>query len=170
MLKRNRDIQKMTTCLNCKAVHSYEVIFMARKHTFPTKLEGARFRILNEVLYTSPAEESLKMFNDDPELMNEYHSGFREQVASKWPKNPLDNIITFLRKKKTVKKIGDFGCGEARLAKELKSEGNGVIKMTHIWCLKTRRPRQIFELNYRKVLRLGRIKTSYHVPIVFKFR
>ena len=42
----------------------------------------------------------------------------------KWPKNPLDIIITELQKDKYSKvKIADFGCGEGRLELELNKEG-----------------------------------------------
>lgn len=35
---------------------------------FQKKLEGSKFRILNEKLYTSTGEEALKMFKEDPSL------------------------------------------------------------------------------------------------------
>lgn len=44
----------------------------------------------------------------------QYHKGFREQV-SKWPRNPLDDIIAWLRKRPQAR-VADLGCGEARLA------------------------------------------------------
>lgn len=83
------------------------------------RLKGSRFRWLNESLYTMTGKEALKMFTNDPSLAEAYHEGFRAQ-ASKWPRNPLDGVISWLRKevpKEAV--IGDFGCGDARLALEL---------------------------------------------------
>ncbi|CAE7319415.1 rrp8, partial [Symbiodinium sp. CCMP2456] len=83
------------------------------------RLKGSRFRCLNESLYTMTGQEALKMFTNDPSLAEAYHEGFRAQ-ASKWPRNPLDGVISWLRKevpKEAV--IGDFGCGDARLALEL---------------------------------------------------
>ncbi|CAE7540266.1 rrp8 [Symbiodinium natans] len=79
----------------------------------------AVFRCLNESLYTMTGQEALSMFSDDPSLAEAYHEGFRAQAA-KWPRNPLDGVISWLRQevpKDAV--IGDFGCGDARLALEL---------------------------------------------------
>lgn len=81
------------------------------------KLEGAKFRMLNEQLYTSRGEEAFASFQAEPELFTVYHTGFREQVE-KWPVNPLDLIINSI--KKTPKAVvADFGCGDARLAKSV---------------------------------------------------
>jgi ribosomal RNA-processing protein 8 len=44
----------------------------------------------------------------------QYHVGFRAQ-AGKWPQHPLDVFITLLRRTPSAV-VGDFGCGEARLA------------------------------------------------------
>ena len=83
---------------------------------FLKKLSGAKFRTLNEELYTKPSEFSFNKFQSDPKLFFDYHDGFREQVKS-WPKNPLDMIIGEIKKMKSKKLIiGDFGCGEAVLA------------------------------------------------------
>jgi hypothetical protein len=51
------------------------------------KLSGARFRYLNEMLYTSESPEAFEKFQSDPKLFDVYHEGFRSQVA-KWPSNP----------------------------------------------------------------------------------
>ena len=61
------------------------------------KLNAARFRYLNEQLYTSTGKEALEMFQDDPEAFQVYHHGFQSQV-SRWPVNPLDVIIKQLGK------------------------------------------------------------------------
>jgi len=85
------------------------------------RLQGSRFRWLNELLYTSKGEDAKTAFDNDPSLALAYHEGFRVQ-ASKWPRNPLDDIIKWCKTK--VQKgavIGDFGCGEARLALEVGS-------------------------------------------------
>jgi ribosomal RNA-processing protein 8 len=44
------------------------------------KLEGARFRMINEDLYTKDSQLSFNQFTKDPTLFNVYHLGFREQV------------------------------------------------------------------------------------------
>jgi ribosomal RNA-processing protein 8 len=44
------------------------------------KLEGARFRMINEDLYTKDSHLSFNQFTKDPTLFDVYHLGFREQV------------------------------------------------------------------------------------------
>src|SRR5204863_5798997 len=56
------------------------------------KLVSARFRSLNETLYTRPSAEAYKLFLEQPEMFREYHEGFRRQVEA-WPENPVDSII-----------------------------------------------------------------------------
>mmetsp|Transcript_60321 Transcript_60321/g.143700 ORF Transcript_60321/g.143700 Transcript_60321/m.143700 type:complete len:378 (-) Transcript_60321:77-1210(-) len=82
------------------------------------RLQGARFRWLNEALYTTTGDEAKEMFEEDPSLAEAYHSGFRAQRA-KWPRNPLDDVIKWLQTFDDGTCVGDFGCGEARIAKEL---------------------------------------------------
>ncbi|CAI5514182.1 unnamed protein product [Closterium sp. Naga37s-1] len=45
----------------------------------------------------------------------QYHEGYREQVAS-WPINPLHVIIDWIRQCPATLTVADFGCGEAKLA------------------------------------------------------
>lgn len=54
------------------------------------KLTSARFRHLNESLYTKPSAESLSIFKDSPEMFEDYHAGFAQQVTT-WPENPVDS-------------------------------------------------------------------------------
>lgn len=82
-----------------------------------TKLKGAQFRWLNEQLYTRSGGEALEMMQADPSHFEAYHDGFRSQAA-KWPVNPLDHMIRFVRRHPRLV-VGDFGCGEARLAAEV---------------------------------------------------
>ncbi|RYP57411.1 hypothetical protein DL769_009502 [Monosporascus sp. CRB-8-3] len=56
------------------------------------KLISARFRHLNETLYTRPSAEAFQMFQESPEMFQEYHEGFRRQVDV-WPENPVDSYI-----------------------------------------------------------------------------
>lgn len=53
------------------------------------KLAGARFRHLNETLYTKPSADSLALFKEDPTMFEDYHRGFAMQTES-WPENPVD--------------------------------------------------------------------------------
>lgn len=56
------------------------------------KLASARFRHLNESLYTKPSAESLSIFKESPEMFEEYHRGFQQQVEV-WPENPVDVYV-----------------------------------------------------------------------------
>ncbi|KAI0244186.1 25S rRNA (adenine645-N1)-methyltransferase [Massospora cicadina] len=80
------------------------------------KLQGAKFRIINEMLYTMPGDQAFKKFQAEPDMFEEYHTGFRSQVES-WPTNPIEAFIKYFRA--TAKPnlvIADMGCGEAELA------------------------------------------------------
>ena len=57
-----------------------------------SKLASARFRHLNESLYTKPSAESLTLFRDDPSMFDDYHRGFAQQVDV-WPENPVDGYV-----------------------------------------------------------------------------
>ena len=58
-----------------------------------TKLASARFRHLNESLYTRPSKESLALFTETPSMFEDYHRGFAQQVEV-WPENPVDSYVT----------------------------------------------------------------------------
>lgn len=107
------------------------------------KLSSARFRHINETLYTTPSAKSLDLFHKDPSMYFEYHTGFRQQVTT-WPENPVDVFISQLRARSNVgfqkghsKKhlpsstallplprdrdsgvctVADLGCGDAKIA------------------------------------------------------
>lgn len=105
------------------------------------KLTSARFRHINETLYTTPSNDSLGLFAEQPDMYTEYHLGFRQQV-SVWPSNPVDNFITTLRTRSNIKfskgysktlnstsvlplprdrdsgicTVADLGCGDAKIA------------------------------------------------------
>ncbi|KAF5625286.1 methyltransferase [Fusarium sp. NRRL 52700] len=112
------------------------------------KLISARFRHLNETLYTRPSEEAFNLFDESPEMFDEYHEGFRRQVKV-WPENPVDSFLKDIRTRGKVRQqgkgrpgapptplaktplprtqqectIADLGCGDARLAEALQSDG-----------------------------------------------
>lgn len=102
------------------------------------KLLGARFRQINEKLYTQPSNLSFTQFSKDPALFDVYHEGFRSQCSS-WPTNPLDLIIKELKfiLDKTSSKgspcknvtIADLGCGEAKLAQTLVPKYTEFLKV-----------------------------------------
>lgn len=107
------------------------------------KLISSRFRHLNETLYTTDSSKALELFNNNPELFNEYHAGFSRQVKESWPSNPVDGYIQTIRRRGVVpvpKKgnkpspnkplplprrpngtctIADLGCGDGQLARSL---------------------------------------------------
>ena len=66
------------------------------------KLISARFRHLNETLYTAPSTTSLDLFSQNPEMFEDYHSGFRQQVTT-WPANPVDSFIRMIRERGAIK-------------------------------------------------------------------
>jgi ribosomal RNA-processing protein 8 len=63
------------------------------QRTMRAKLASARFRHLNESLYTKPSVDSLSIFKDDPSMFEDYHRGFAQQVEV-WPSNPVDSYFT----------------------------------------------------------------------------
>lgn len=79
------------------------------------RLQGARFRMLNEQLYTASGKKSYRLFQDNPELFQVYHEGFASQVK-RWPTNPVDVIIENLGGLPKHFRVADFGCGEAKIA------------------------------------------------------
>mmetsp|Transcript_24069 Transcript_24069/g.40916 ORF Transcript_24069/g.40916 Transcript_24069/m.40916 type:complete len:304 (-) Transcript_24069:41-952(-) len=91
------------------------------QQSFQKKLEGARFRVINERLYTCPGSEAFEEFQKNKSLFRVYHEGYREQTLS-WPSNPLDHIITWIKQRHQGAVIADFGCGDARLAKTLNNK------------------------------------------------
>ncbi|KAI1461484.1 methyltransferase-domain-containing protein [Annulohypoxylon moriforme] len=115
------------------------------------KLVSARFRHLNETLYTKPSADSFQLFQDSPEMFQEYHEGFRRQVEV-WPENPVDGYIKDIQSRGSQRtphrsrngpsapapppnsggvvplprtngtcNIADLGCGDAKLASALQS-------------------------------------------------
>jgi ribosomal RNA-processing protein 8 len=93
----------------------------ALQATFKKKLEGAKFRMINEELYTCRGEKSFAAFQKDPALFDIYHEGFREQ-ASHWPDNPLTIIIDWLKAKHSKAIIADLGAGDAELAQSVNNK------------------------------------------------
>ncbi|KAJ2285664.1 25S rRNA (adenine645-N1)-methyltransferase, partial [Coemansia sp. RSA 353] len=78
------------------------------------KLKGARFRWINEAMYTETGAHTFKMVQADPSIFEEYHQGFAAQVQ-KWPVNPVDIFIGQLQGRSRAV-VADLGCGEAALS------------------------------------------------------
>ncbi|KAG8631298.1 hypothetical protein KVT40_000438 [Elsinoe batatas] len=88
------------------------------------KLISARFRHLNETLYTTPSSSSVALFADSPSVFADYHAGFRQQV-SVWPQNPVDVFIATIEARAKInpaklRRQAKFGKGGGEL-----SEANG---------------------------------------------
>lgn len=116
------------------------------------KLVSARFRHLNETLYTTPSKQALEMFNANPELFAEYHAGFSQQVKESWPSNPVDGYIAAVRKRGAISTprhdkrnnsnknqlprrpngmctIADLGCGDAQFAHALTTPASKKLSL-----------------------------------------
>ncbi|XVF57985.1 hypothetical protein PTKIN_Ptkin07bG0026300 [Pterospermum kingtungense] len=85
------------------------------------RLAGGHFRMINEKLYTCTGKEALDYFKEDPELFDMYHTGYQEQM-SHWPELPVNIIIKWLRDHSPSLVVADLGCGDARLAKNVKNK------------------------------------------------
>lgn len=91
-----------------------------------TDFSGARFRYLNEKLYTMDSSSALTHFTQNPEDFERYHEGFANQVSS-WPTNPVDIFIERLLKGKQSRlSVVDLGCGEGKLGLECSQKHNIV--------------------------------------------
>jgi ribosomal RNA-processing protein 8 len=124
------------------------------------KLTSARFRHLNETLYTSPSSASLELFAASPDLFAEYHAGFSQQVKDSWPQNPVDGYIRDIkvranaesrsqkedsaievlplpRRKTGSCTIADLGCGDAPLARAFQSSSRALKLKFHNFDLHT---------------------------------
>ncbi|KAI4181055.1 MAG: hypothetical protein L6R41_006842 [Letrouitia leprolyta] len=60
------------------------------------KLISARFRHINQTLYTTPSTHAFSLFSTNPEAFTSYHAGFRAQVSS-WPQNPVELLVQDIR-------------------------------------------------------------------------
>ncbi|XP_062127998.1 ribosomal RNA-processing protein 8 [Drosophila sulfurigaster albostrigata] len=82
------------------------------------ELMGGRFRYINEQLYTMNSKKAEDLFRSDSGAFDAYHAGYRQQVE-KWPSNPLNRIIKLVKRLSKTAVIGDFGCGEGKLAQSV---------------------------------------------------
>lgn len=130
------------------------------------KLVSARFRHLNETLYTTPSEEAYSLFEESPEMFDEYHEGFRQQVKV-WPENPVDSFLADIRARGKIRApppgkgggggghrgsrpplprtagtctVADLGCGDARLAESLQSDKAKLRLQVHSYDLRSPSP------------------------------
>ncbi|XP_075705665.1 ribosomal RNA-processing protein 8 isoform X2 [Rhinoderma darwinii] len=85
------------------------------------RLTAARFRYINQQLYTSDSQDALNLFQRDPEAFTIYHSGFSQQVQ-RWPVNPITEIIKYIKNRPSSLVVADFGCGDALLARSVRNK------------------------------------------------
>ncbi|XP_061683079.1 uncharacterized protein rrp8 [Syngnathoides biaculeatus] len=85
------------------------------------RLEAARFRYINERLYSCTGGEAKRMFQQDPQAFEIYHKGYAAQ-ARHWPVDPVDAIIAYIKKKPRWQVVADFGCGDCKIARSIKNK------------------------------------------------
>ncbi|XP_038063081.1 25S rRNA (adenine(645)-N(1))-methyltransferase-like [Patiria miniata] len=90
----------------------------ALKSKMEAKLQSAHFRFLNERLYKTTGSEAQQMMAQDRESFDIYHRGFAQQVRQ-WPVNPVDKFIEDLKSRPENLTVGDFGCGDAQIARSV---------------------------------------------------
>lgn len=88
-IDRNMTTAEQTDSVNKKSVSLRERMI--------EKLKGARFRYLNEQMYTNQGKQAKQFFEKDKDAYKAYHIGYRQQVT-KWPINPVDVIIRKIKK------------------------------------------------------------------------
>lgn len=91
------------------------------QQSMQSKLISARFRHLNQTLYTTQSTQASQLFTATPSAFSSYHAGFRAQVAV-WPQNPVNTFI------EDVKARGKIGSGRDSQKKLWKQERKGKGK------------------------------------------
>lgn len=116
---KNKIVQYKNTTDTSKSSNS---IHSGNRFSSEETLNASKFRMLNELLYTTDSKQAEKYFKNHQEDFKVYHEGFSSQ-ATKWPINPNNLIAKELSKKKYLGKVVyDLGCGEAMIARQLKSK------------------------------------------------
>ena len=83
------------------------------------QLEGSKFRLINEKLYTTTSSQAKEFFKQNPRYFDTMHNGFQLQ-AKGWPIVPVDEVIKYIKQKIPKNyEIADMGCGDAKLAAEV---------------------------------------------------
>uniref|UniRef100_W5N8N3 Ribosomal RNA-processing protein 8 n=1 Tax=Lepisosteus oculatus TaxID=7918 RepID=W5N8N3_LEPOC len=134
--KRKKDLKKQQAKLQkiCKVLESKitgsrvsrkekkeEKVTSALLACMEQQLKSARFRFINEQLYTSTSQEAYRMLQQEHQAFNIDHRGFTAQVE-RWPSNPVDSIISYLCNKPSSMVVADFGCGDCKIARRVKNK------------------------------------------------
>lgn len=93
------------------------------QQSMQSKLVSARFRHLNQTLYTTASTQASQLFTETPSTFSSYHAGFRAQVAV-WPQNPLN---TFIEDVKARAKVSSGRDSQKKLWRQ-ERRGNGKAK------------------------------------------
>ncbi|VFQ77326.1 unnamed protein product [Cuscuta campestris] len=94
------------------------------------RLSGGHFRMINEKLYTCSGDAALDYFKEDPQLFSVYHAGYQEQM-SHWPEQPVNIIIKWIKDHDPSLVVADFGCGDARLSRNVKNKVFSIDLVSH---------------------------------------
>lgn len=94
------------------------------QRTMRDKLTSARFRHLNQTLYTTPSSHSLSLFTRNPTFFSEYHEGFRRQVGV-WPENPVEGFVRDIRARAMIRGMERQ---KARFRQEKKRKGKKELE------------------------------------------
>ncbi|XP_063162158.1 ribosomal RNA-processing protein 8 isoform X1 [Candoia aspera] len=86
-----------------------------------SRLDAARFRYINQQLYTRSSREAAQLFQEDPEALAVYHRGFALQAAC-WPEQPVERFVRYLRHRPASLVVADFGCGDCTLARSIPNQ------------------------------------------------
>ncbi|CAN5549418.1 hypothetical protein BH10ACI2_BH10ACI2_21730 [soil metagenome] len=89
--------------------------------------EYGDFSKLNNRINSSRSERTHERFRSDPKEWEHYHALYREARKS-WPLIPYEEIVKWFQKRPEMV-VGDFGCGEAKLAELLI---NTVYSFDHV--------------------------------------
>ncbi|CAH0552615.1 unnamed protein product [Brassicogethes aeneus] len=116
--KKAKLLLKLKETMQTQADKRHKKPVLSLREKMMAKLKSARFRYLNEQIYTTTSKEAQNIFKTDPDAFQAYHEGYRQQVE-RWPLNPVDNIIDTIKKMPKNYVISDFGCGDAKLAKSV---------------------------------------------------
>ncbi|XP_050780545.1 ribosomal RNA-processing protein 8 [Gopherus flavomarginatus] len=114
-LGRGQDVEQRTSALPPLELSG------ALRARMEERLQSARFRYINQQLYTSSSQEAARLFQRDPAAFAIYHRGFTRQVG-RWPENPVHRIIQYLRGRPASLVVADFGCGDCKIATSVRNK------------------------------------------------
>ncbi|PGH35927.1 ribosomal RNA-processing protein 8 [[Emmonsia] crescens] len=141
------------------------------------KLLSARFRHLNQTLYTTPSSQAMELFTSSPELFAEYHAGFTRQVQESWPSNPVDGYISAVKTRGAVRPPNQRGGQHRKLDKNerraaalgpLPRRPNGLCTIADLGCGDAKLARVLTPSS--KALKLKLLSFDLHVadPLITK--